>query len=159
MRNWIWIVVFLLVLSACSSINCPLNNRVATLYQLAGDVKPLADVLTISTTRTNGTDSVLLNQVTNVDSFILPVSYNRPQDVLYFERINTRVGSLIDTVVIEKQDFPHFESIDCNPSYFHVIKRVHHTRLGIDSIVINQENVNYDATKPHLLIYFKNFYQ
>ncbi|MBR6494162.1 MAG: hypothetical protein IKT22_02685, partial [Prevotella sp.] len=104
-------------------------------------------------------DSVLINQVTNVDSFILPVSYNRPQDVLYFERINTRVGSLIDTVVIEKQDFPHFESIDCNPAYFHVIKRVRHTHLGIDSIVINQENVNYDASKPHLLVYFKNFYQ
>lgn len=150
---------FVLALSACSSINCPLNNRVVTVYRLAGDVVPLADVLTISTTRTDGIDSVLINQVTNVDSFILPVSYNRPQDVLYFERINTRVGSLIDTVVIEKQDFPHFESIDCNPAYFHVIKRVRHTHLGIDSIVINQENVNYDASKPHLLVYFKNFYQ
>ena len=158
-RNWIGIVVFLLVLAACSSINCPLNNRVMTVYKLAGDVTPLADALTISTTRTNGTDSVLLNQAENVDSFSLPVSYNRPQDVLYFQRQNTAGWSLTDTVVIEKQDFPHFESIDCNPSYFHVIKRVSHTRLGIDSIVINKENVNYDAKEAHLLVYFKNFYQ
>ena len=157
--NWIGIVVFLLVLAACSSVDCPLNNRVATVYKLAGDVTPLADALTVSTTRMDGRDTILLNQATNVDSFLLPVSYNRPEDVLYFERINTRIGAMTDTVVIEKQDLPHFESIDCNPSYFHVIKRVRHTRLGIDSIVINKENVNYDAKEAHLLVYFKNFYQ
>lgn len=158
-RNWIGIVVFLLVLAACSSINCPLNNRVMTVYKLAGDVTPLADVLTISTTRINGEDTILLNQVEGVDSFLLPVSYNRPEDVLYFERTNSTGWSMTDTVVIEKQDIPHFESIDCNPSYFHVIKRVRHTRLTIDSIVINKEIVNYDAKTPHLFVYFKNFYQ
>lgn len=158
-RNWIGIVVFLLALAACSSVECPLNNRVSTVYKLAGDVAPLADVLTISTTRTNGEDTILLNQVEGVDSFLLPVSYNRPEDVLYFERTNSTGWSMTDTVVIEKQDIPHFESIDCNPSYFHVIKRVRHTRLTIDSIVINKEIVNYDAKTPHLLVYFKNFYQ
>lgn len=158
-RNWIGIVVFLLALAACSSVECPLNNRVSTVYKLAGDVAPLADVLTISTTRTNGEDTILLNQVEGVDSFLLPVSYNRPEDVLYFERTNSTGWSMTDTVVIEKQDIPHFESIDCNPSYFHVIKRVRHTRLTIDSIVINKKIVNYDAKTPHLLVYFKNFYQ
>lgn len=148
-----------LALSACSSIDCPLNNRVATVYKLAGDVAPLADALTISTIRIDGHDSVLLNLAVNVDSFLLPVSYNRPEDVLYFQRSNSTGWSVTDTVVVEKQDIPHFEAVDCNPSYFHVIKRVRHTRLGIDSIVINKEKVNYDATTPHLLVYFKNFYQ
>ena len=149
----------LLALAACSSIDCPLNNRVSTVYKLAGDVAPLGDALTISTTKINGNDSVLLNQAVNVDSFLLPVSYNRPEDVLYFQRSNSTGWSVTDTVVVEKQDLPHFESVDCNPSYFHIIKRVRHTRLGIDSIVIHKENVNYDATEPHLLVYFKNFYQ
>lgn len=142
----------------CSSIDCPLNNRVCTIYKLSGDVTPLADQLTISTTRVNGQDSVLINHIENADSFMLPVSYSSPADVLYFERSNSTGWSIVDTVVIEKQDIPHFESIDCNPAYFHIIKHVRHTMLGIDSIVINKEKVNYDVKQPHLLIYFKNLY-
>ena len=138
---------------SCSSINCPLNNRVMTVYKMAGDVTPLADALTISTTRTNGTDSVLLNQAVNVDSFSLPVSYNRPQDVLYFQRQNTAGWSLTDTVVIEKQDFPHFESIECKAEFFHKLTGVRYTKHGIDSLVIKYSNVDYDDTKIHFYLY------
>ena len=87
------------------------------------------------------------------------MSYNRPEDVLYFERSNDTGWSVVDTVVIEKEDIPHFESIDCNPAYFHMIKNVRHTRLGLDSIVIKKAKVNYDATQPHLFVYFKILYQ
>ncbi|MBQ9636285.1 MAG: hypothetical protein IJV36_00110 [Prevotella sp.] len=149
----------MLLLSACSSIDCPLNNRVAVVYKLMGDVAPLVDTLTISTARFDQNDTVLLNRAVGVDSFQLPISYNRPEDVLYFRRASATGWSATDTVVIEKQDIPHFEAIDCNPSYFHEIKNVRHTRLGIDSIVINQSKVTYDASKSHLLIYFKYLYQ
>ena len=155
----VFLVLPLSFLVSCSSFDCPLNNRVCTVYKLAGDVTPLADALTISTTRVDGQDSVLLNQAVSADSFLLPVSYNRPEDVLYFERSNDTGWRIVDTVVIEKEDIPHFESIDCNPAYFHVIKNVRHTLLGLDSIVIKKAKVNYDATQPHLFIYFKNLYQ
>ena len=157
-RNWIGIVVFLLALAACSTIDCPLNRHVGTICKFAGDVVPLPDELTVSIIDIDG-DSVSYNHAAGLDSIVLPISYNRAEDVLYFMRSNATGLSLTDTVVVEKQDIPHFESIDCNPSYFHVIKRVRHTRLGIDSIIINKEKVTYDASKPHLLIYFKNFYQ
>ena len=151
--------LLILLLSACSSFDCPLNNRVAVVYKLMGDVSPLADSLTISTIRFDQSDTVLLNRAVGVDSFLLPVSYNRPEDVLYFRRSNATGRSIIDTVVIEKEDIPHFEAVDCNPSYFHIIKNVRHTRVGIDSIVINQPKVTYDATKSHLFVYFKYLYQ
>lgn len=159
-KGWSAMWCFLiLLLSACSSIDCPLNNQVAVVYKLMGDVSPLADSLTITTIRFDQNDPVILNSVVNVDSFQLPISYNRPEDVLYFQRSNATGWSITDTVVIEKEDFPHFEAIDCNPSYFHEIKNVRYTRLGIDSIVINQPKVTYDATKSHLYVYFKYLYQ
>lgn len=37
--------------------------------------------MTISTTKTAGTDSVLINKDVKVDSFILPMSYHQPEDV------------------------------------------------------------------------------
>lgn len=157
-RSAMWCFLILL-LSACSSIDCPLNNQVAVVYKLMGDVSPLADSLTITTVRFDQNDPVILNSVVNVDSFQLPISYNRPEDVLYFRRSNDTGWSITDTVVIEKEDFPHFEAIDCNPSYFHEIKNVRYTRLGIDSIVINKSKVTYDATKSHLFVYFKYLYQ
>lgn len=157
-RGALWCFLMLL-LSACSTIDCPLNNQVAVVYKLMGDVSPLNDSLTISTTRFDQSDTVLLNQAVNVDSFLLPISYNRPEDVLFFRRTNSTGWSITDTVVIEKQDIPHFEAVDCNPAYYHVINNVRHTRLGIDSIVINQPKVTYDASKSHLLVYFKYLYQ
>ena len=147
------------VLLACSSIDCSLNPRVCIVYKLGGDVTPLHDSLTISTSRTSLQDTVLINRAVNVDSFLLPVSYNSPADVLYFRRSNSTGWNITDTVIVEKEDIPHFESVDCNPLFFHVIKNVRYTRLGIDSIVINHKNVNYDASKPHLYVYFKNLYQ
>lgn len=147
-----------LLTAACSSIDCPLNNRVAVVYKLKGTVSPLSDSLTVTSIRIDNNDPVLLNRVVNVDSFLLPISYNHPEDVLYFRRSNSTGWSITDTIVIEKRDAPHYESIDCSPAYFHDILNVRHTRLGIDSIVINKSKVTYDAKTPHLYIYFKYLY-
>ena len=65
--------------------------------------------------------------------------------------------SFIDTLRITKEDHPHFESVDCPPAFFHQIKRVDYTKHTIDSVVIHNENVNYDATKAHFYIYFKSY--
>ena len=59
-------------------------------------------------------------------------------------------------MTIRKEDHPHFESVDCNPSFFHTLKAAETTRHGIDSIVIKYSTVNYDTTKEHLYIYFKS---
>ncbi len=147
------------VMIACSSIDCPLNSRVAVVYKLMGTESPLADSLTITTNRFDQSDPVLLNKVVNVDSFVLPISYQRPEDVLFFRRSNATGWSVTDTVVIKKQDTPHFEAVDCNPLFFHEIEQVSHTRLGIDSIVIHKSKVTYDASEPHLYIYFKHLLQ
>ena len=141
-----------LALTACSSVDCPLNNSVYANYKLLGPVSTLTDTLTISTSRADGNDSVLINHQVNTDSFSLPMSYGHDVDELYLQ-----VNSLIDTIWVEKTNKPHFESVDCGVAYFHTLRRVRYTRHALDSIVINHKDVNYDATKKHFYVYFKEY--
>ena len=147
---------FLMIMSSCSSIDCPLSNHVFAIYKLAGNVTILRDTLTISTTRFTGTDSVLLNLKVNVDSMLLPISYQAAEDILFFEIRSKSGTTTLDTVKIRKIDSPHFESIDCKPSFFHTITGVDCTHHRIDSIIIYTPIVTYDDTKPHFYIYFKD---
>lgn len=151
-------VLAALTLAACSTIDCPLNNRVYASYKLAGTVTTLTDTLTVSTTRTaaDGNDTVLLNQATAIDSFSLPLSYQQAEDVLYFSFAKSdTTDTITDTVRVAKQDLPHFESVDCSPNFFHTLTSVSHTSHAIDSIVINNPKVTYNDTKPHFLLYLK----
>ncbi len=150
------IVAMVALMISCSTIDCPLNNTTYTKYKLMGNIKTLNDTLTISTTKQEGTDSVLINKDVKVDSFILPMSYHQPEDVFYFEVKNQYQRVYKDTVTVKKEDQPHFESVDCSPTYFHTIMEIKTTHNLIDSIVINNKEVNYDASKAHFYIYFGN---
>jgi len=156
MRKIIPLLLTILLLAACSSIDCPLNTSVSTRYKLAGNVKSLADTLTISTDISDGNDSVIINKDVKTDSFNLPISYQRAEDTFFFEIKGTSGATTIDTLSVAKENKPHFESIDCNPSIFHTITGVKYTHNRIDSIVINNKNVTYDASTAHFLIYFKS---
>ena len=153
-------LTLLLTTAACTSIDCPLNSLVYTQYQLmnaAGKVDTLADTLTIYTNRVDGNDSVLINRNVQTTEFSLPISYAQKQDIFFFETKDTLYKTTkLDTVIVEKEDMPHFESVDCSPSFFHKITSVSCTHNAIDSIVINNHDVNYDTSKKHFLIYFKH---
>ena len=142
------------LMAACSTLDCPLNNTVYTKYRLAGDITTMTDTLTISTNSIEGTDSVLINKDVNVDSFILPISYSLLEDSLFFEIRDIENRLYVDTVTVKKTNTPHFESVDCKPTFFHTITDVKTTHYRIDSIVINNKEVTYDETKPHFYIYF-----
>lgn len=152
--SWLHVCMLLtiVVMAACTSVDCPLNNTVYANYKLMGPVTTLPDTLTISTTRQNGSDSVLINLQVNTDSFTLPVSFGLDEDVLYF-----KTNQLRDTVWVKKTNQPHFESVDCGLNYFHTITGVRFTRNAIDSIVIHQKEVTYDASQKHFYIYFKEY--
>lgn len=151
-------VLFLLV-TACSSIDCPLNSLVYTQYQLmdaTGRADTLSDTLTISTNRSEGNDSVLINKSVNTTTFSLPISYSHQQDIFFFETKDTLTKqTLLDTVNVTKEDTPHFESVDCAPAFFHKIVSIDYTQHNIDSVIINCADVNYDTSKKHVYIYFK----
>ena len=87
MRRLLYLLIGVATLAACSTIDCPLNNRVYASFRLAGDVSTLTDTLTVSTPRTIDNaeeDTVLINRLTQTDSLSLPMSYQRTEDIYYF---------------------------------------------------------------------------
>lgn len=156
----LWLFLIILITASCTTIDCPLNSLVYTQYKLMnaeGKADTLTDTLTISTVKTDGTDSILINKNINTTEFALPISYSLPQDVFYFETKDTLTGTAtIDTVTVTKTDRPHFESVDCSPLYFHTITAVSTTHNAIDSAKIINSDVSYDTSKKHIYIYFKH---
>lgn len=160
-----YISMLALLTVACTSIDCPVQNTVYTAYHIYdtdGNRISLGDMLSVTTTRRDGTDSVLLNRMTGNSEFELPISYNDPEDTLFFEISRmapteeaTEEVLVRDTVWVAKDNYPHFESVDCNASFFHTITAVKWTRNIIDSIAINNKSVTYDASKEHFHIYLK----
>ncbi len=147
-------------LSACSSIDCPLNNRTYASFKLAGDVTKLVDTLTVSTPCNIDNpeeDTVLINRLVDTDSLSLPMSYQRTEDIYIFTFVQKDTElKTIDTLWVSKDNEPHFESVDCNPVMFHTIKDVRFTQRAIDDIKVNYNKVTYNDAKAHFLIYLKN---
>ena len=149
------------VVTACSTIDCPVQNTVSIYYavkKLNGEVEvtdTLKDTLSIWTRRSNGTDTLLYNQGVNTTKLELPVSYSHPEDVWVFRIADTSHVATIDTVWIKKNDIPHFESVDCSAHFFHELTAVRSTHLRIDTILINNPSVTYDPLVVNLHIRFK----
>lgn len=154
-RSFIALLAGALLIVGCSTIDCPLNNRVYSKYKLAGNVTTLNSKMSITANLHNGNDSVIINQAEKTDSFELPMSYSMPIDTFYVD-IKGSAQSYRDTIAVTKTDIPHFESVDCSPAIFHKITAINYTQHTIDSIVINQPNVTNNVTKSTFLIYFKS---
>ena len=153
---YIWLM---LLLTACSSIDCPVNSIVETIYKVydgEGNELVLSDSLTVTSVRKDGQD-VVLNRLTGKSTFNLPISYSHPEDGFYFHFSNTTDSLLVtDTVWIKKDDYPHFESVDCNSIFFHTLTGIRYTHHYIDSIVIKNPSVTYDYETVHLYLYPKS---
>ena len=155
MRKWLFLIGLAFVVS-CSTIDCPVDNFVETRYRFlntAGDSLVLMDTLSITSMRADG-EEVLLNRKVGMATIQVPISYSHPEDILVFNVYNNEY-SIVDTVWVKKDDIPHFESVDCNASFFHTITGVRYTTNFIDSIVINDPSVDYDKTTIHFYIYPK----
>ena len=159
MRKVIVAMMAVLATWGCSSIDCPVENAVYTVYELRTlDNQPdtLRDTLFVYSVRRDGTDTLLYNAATGKTTFSLPIGYSNPEDTLLFLMFSRPDYAELDTVLLKKDNIPHFESVDCSASFFHRLTAVRSSHNAIDTIVINKDFVDYDATTPHLYISFKN---
>lgn len=157
MRRLTLALVALTAITACTSIDCPVENTVATLYKLQkadGSQDTLRDTLTVLTRLARGVDTVILNKSVETTSFQLPISYTNTADTFTFVR-KGETTEVADTVWIEKTNLPQFESVDCKLVYFHDVTSLRHTRNGIDSISVNKGRIDYDSNTANFHIYFK----
>lgn len=156
MRSLLLVMVAALLATACTSIECSIDNVVACQWQLrhgTGLDTLRVDTLTITTIRTDGRDTTLYNKGIGITAFSLPMSYAAAADVLVLHLADTAHQSWRDTITVQKASQLHMESVDCSPQYYHTISGVSHTSNIIDSIVINDPNVTNDATKQNLHLY------
>lgn len=144
------------IVVSCTTIDCPVNNLVRTRYQFtnsAGDSLKLMDTMTVVSANKDG-DTIVLNKGVSISKFHLPISYSHPEDelVFYFDGDNLH---LADTLWIKKDDIPHFESVDCNATFFHKLTAIRHTHNCLDSVIIVNPSVTNDDQVVHVLIYPK----
>lgn len=141
-----------MMLTACDSVDCTLNNIVAcnyAFYNHEGKAVELTGVLTVSAM---GTDSVLFNQGRNISTLSLPMSYWAQADTLVFD-LEGEDYSISQSFVVHKTNTEHFESPDCPINMFHEITNVDLLRHGvIDSVVVVKNSVNFD-TNENIRIY------
>ena len=160
MRRFL-LFAFVVALAACSTIDCPVQNKVAVNYAVKSYVDgeevtdTLKDTLYVRTRRGDGTDTLILNRGINIQSFSLPVSYAHPEDTLVFCVVDTNKVATVDTVWIKKNDIPHFESVDCSAHFFHTLTAIRSSHRAIDTIFINNPSVTYDPSVNHIYVHFK----
>lgn len=146
------------LLAACDSTSCPLNNTVYGtygFYAIADGAETAVGVLDTLTVTAGGSDSVLVNRLQNGNKVELPMSYSCATDTLVFRFVNLDRQERRDTIWVNKENFPHYESPDCPVSFFHYITSVRCTRTLIDSVSIVNPNVDYNASE-NFKIYFRN---
>lgn len=152
MRRIITAIAGFLLLCACSTVNCPLNNVVYVHISLADTLK---DSLTVFTILPDESNDTLINKNVKTTSLKLPMSYAQAEDVWVFSAKDTiHKVTINDTIRISKTDQPHFESVDCGPVYFHTITGAKCTQHLMENVTINNEKVDYDATNTHLQILY-----
>ena len=160
MRKIIVMCLMVMAIAACTSLNCPVQNSVRAYYSLLkadGTPDTLGvDTLWLWTIRGERSDT-LLNSLfgTKATSFDLPISHTQSEDTICLALMDTIGTVYLDTIRIKKENYPHFESVDCQASYFHTLTAVKSTHYLIDTVVINHSFVSYDTSNEHLLLYLK----
>ncbi len=151
--------------TACSNIECPLDNLVEMscgLYEAGtGSTYKLTDSLTI-TSVVGDTKTVLLNRAQGISSFLLPLRQTADADTLLLRFSNSLGKTATDSIILKHANAPHFESLDCPAAVFHSLQSVCHTShalslmpLTIDSVAIVRKTVNYDNVE-NLKIYLRS---
>jgi len=164
-RFLLFLLPLTIVLSSCSTTDCPLNNTVSLkanfYYSGTGVQSNITD--TLSVIAVGRRDTTLLNKSIKFNTTTLPMGYAQTVDTLLF-RFFTGYGNVTDSVFIGHTNEPHFVSLDCSTAFFHQIKSVSCTHryptsnfpTAIDSILIVNPSVSYDKTE-NLKIFFSTY--
>ena len=91
----------------------------------------------------NGTDSTVVNHVTDATDLALPMSYTNSCDTVLIE-----FGSIeIDTLFVNHTNIPYFISMDCGMGMYHDITSVEKSGSLIDSVAVVYSHINFDRNE------------
>jgi len=140
--------------AACSEEeDCSLNARAmmeCNLFQIDEETDEKSSIaLTTLTVTAFGTDSVIINQASNVSKLSLPLRFSADSTVWVFHcQLEPS-----DTVVVRHNNTPYFLSMDCGYQMKQSIKSVSYTRHQLDSIYVANKEANIYGTENLKLFY------
>ncbi len=146
-------VLLLVVPTACTNIDSPLDNLVEMqcgLYTAEDHSQlTLADTLTVKAC--GAKDTVLLNRAQGISSFLVPLKQAAERDTLLLHFSNASGQAATDTLFVSHANMPHFDSVDCPLAVFHTLQHVRWTShalglfpLTVDSVAVVRQTVTYE---------------
>lgn len=147
--------------TSCEEENCSLAGRSminGNLYKIDPETNVVEkDTLASLTVTAIDTDSVIINNQTNVMDISLPLRYTSDYTVLVFNYNDEENSTLNDTVYLKQNNTPFFESMKCGYTMTQVLTGVEYTKHMIDSIYILNPNANVNGTE-NLKIFYRYTY-
>lgn len=147
-----------IVLTACSDGSCYENGSALPLATLhIGDKQQTINGLSIMGIGVPG-DSMLTNGKSISEVYLpLRASVTSTSYALWRQIMRDTVSTIVrDTVTLDYQPVEYFHSAECGAMYNFDLRRVTHTRHGIDSVVLITTLVTNSRT-PALRIHFTDF--
>ena len=148
LRHLLAAVVLLSGIAACSDTDCTTSNTAYVnynIYDANGNSVSLTGPVTVTAA---GTDSVLINQESNLQSMQLPLRYTSTEDTFVVHLSEF----LFDTIFVTHQNIPHFISMECGTGMYYHIDNARCTRRIFDSISVVNPDINFDANE-HIQMY------
>lgn len=133
--------------------DCSLNARPmmqCNLYQIVPETgQTLRDTLDLLTVTAYGTDSVIVNQESNVMDLSLPLCYGADSTHLVLHYSN----GTQDQVIVRHTNTPYFLSMECGYQMKQTINSVSYTRVMLDSVAITYNEAGIYA-RENLKLYY-----
>lgn len=151
------LLVFLPLYTACSDdSDCSMAGRsmvYCNLYTIIPDDKQvIRDTLENLTVTAIGSDSVIINNQTQVSELMLPLRYTSDSTQLVFHYTNGN-DEVRDTLCIIQTNTPFFESLECGYTMRQEIRSLTYTKHQIDSIYIYNKEANTNGTENLKIFY------
>ena len=142
-----------LIISSCSDeADCSLNGRSnlqCYMYRLNESNNMVRDTLDSLTVTDFYTDSVIINNIKNVDYIELPLRYTVDSTVFVMHYSRT----IRDTIIVKHNNVPYFISMDCGYEMQQTILERKYTRHFIDTIALRYNNANNNGQENFRLIH------
>ena len=150
-----FLAIAVMTLTACDNgYDCHLENTAYNrigFYSSADSVTgkyALPETLTVSI-MINGTDSILVNHITDADGLQLPMSYTNSCDTVIFSYND----AITDTLYVAHENILYYQSMECGTVMYHNINGIEYTRNLIDSVAVVNKFVNFDDNE-NIKVYF-----
>jgi len=117
----------------------------------AGSAVTVGDTITITAL---GPDTILANKLINQSGVSLPASFYGQVDTLQFCFTDANGAVAYDTIWVTKDNLHHWDDPSCAVHIWHTITAIHSTTNLIDTILVNEPEINYDGLE-NIQIYFR----